>query len=73
MKLDEILNDNTLKQKPKVEAISKMLLDKKLSIEELIAYAETTSDTLKATCIESLEFASRQNPSIATEKCLKSA
>ena len=71
MKLDEILNDKTIKQKPKVEAVSKMLLDKKLSVEELIAYAQTANDTLKATCIESLEFASRQNPSIATEKCLK--
>ena len=71
MKLDQILNDKTIKQKPKVEAVSKMLLDKKLSVEELIAYALTVNDTLKATCIESLEFASRQNPSIATEKCLK--
>ena len=71
MKLDEILNDKTIKQKPKVEAVSKMLLDKKLSVEELIAYAQTANDTLKSTCIESLEFASRQNPSIATEKCLK--
>ena len=71
MKLDEILNDKTIKQKPKVETVSKMLLDKKLSVEELIAYALTSNDTLKATCIESLEFASKQNPSIATEKCLK--
>ena len=71
MKLDEILNDKTIKQKPKVEAISKLLLDKKLGIEELIAYAQTANDTLKATCIESLEFATKQNPSIATEKCLK--
>ena len=71
MKLDQILNDKTIKQKPKVEAVSKMLLDKKLSVEELIAYAQTANDTLKATCIESLEFASRQNPSITTEKCLK--
>ena len=71
MKLDQILNDKTIKQKPKVEAVSKMLLDKKLSVEELIAYAQKANDTLKATCIESLEFASKQNPSIATEKCLK--
>ena len=71
MKLDEILNDRAIKQKPKVEAVSKMLLDKKLSVEELIAYAQKANDTLKATCIESLEFASRQNPSIATEKCFK--
>ncbi|MEO7292745.1 MAG: HEAT repeat domain-containing protein [Ginsengibacter sp.] len=71
MKLDEILNDKTIKQKGKVEIVSKMLLDKKLTVEELITYTQTAADTLKATCIESLEFASRQNASIATEKCLK--
>ena len=71
MKLDEILNDKTTKQKPKVEAISKLVLDKKISVDELLAYAKAANDTLKATCIESLEFATKQNPSIATEKCLK--
>ena len=38
MKLDELLNDKTIKQKPKVEAVSKMLLDKKLSVEELFQF-----------------------------------
>ncbi|MGH9949192.1 MAG: hypothetical protein ACRD6X_18630, partial [Pyrinomonadaceae bacterium] len=70
MKLDEILNDKALKQKAKVETISKLVLDKKVSVEELIANAKTATDTLKGTCIESLEFATKQNPSIATEKCL---
>lgn len=71
MKLEEILNDKTIKQKPKVEAISKMLLDGELSIDDLIAFAKSANDTLKATCIESLEFATRNNASIATEKCFK--
>ena len=71
VKLDKILEDKALKQKAKTEALSKLLLAKKLSIEELIAYTQKADDTLKATCIESLEYATKQNPSIATEKCFK--
>ncbi len=71
LKLELILSDKTIKQKPKVEAVSKMLLDKKLSIDDLIRFADAADDTLKATCIESIEFATRQNASVATEKCLR--
>ncbi len=71
MKLDNIFTDKTLKQKAKVEMLSALLLGKKLSINELLTFVQGANDTEKATCIESLEFATKQNAGIATEKCLK--
>ena len=41
MKLDELLNNKAIKPKAKIEALSEMLLTKKLSTEELIAFAQT--------------------------------
>lgn len=66
MDIQTILNDNTLKAKPKVEAISKMLLDKKATIGELMKIAKVSKDKEKGTCIESLEFATRTKPDIAS-------
>ena len=71
MKLDDIFSDKTLKQKAKVEIISTLVLDKKISIAQLLSFAEKANDTEKATCIESLEFATKKNAGITTEKCLK--
>lgn len=71
MKLEEIFSDKSLKQKGKVEKLGKLLMDSKPGPGELIAFAEKSEDTEKATCIEALEFATRQKPEIADEKCLK--
>jgi hypothetical protein len=65
MKIAELLNDKTKKVKEKVEAISKMLLVDSILINGLIAFAEKSKDTEKATCIEAIEYATRQNSSIA--------
>ncbi|MGD0711354.1 MAG: HEAT repeat domain-containing protein [Bacteroidales bacterium] len=71
MKIAELLNDKGLKPKVKTETLSKWLLDKKISTDELIAFAQTAKDSPKATCIEALEFVTKQNPSIANEQCLQ--
>ncbi len=70
MKISELLNDKSLKPKLKTETLSKCLLDSKISTDELIAFAQTAKDSPKATCIEALEFATKQTPAIANEKCL---
>ena len=54
MNIQTILSDKHLKAKPKVEAISKMLLDKKVTASELIKIAKVYKDKEKGTCIESL-------------------
>nr|MBK9649744.1 hypothetical protein [Bacteroidota bacterium] len=69
MDIQSILNNKELKAKPKVEAISKMLLDKKITIGELIKVAKVSKDKEKGTCIEAIEFATKTKPDIATPVC----
>ena len=71
MKLTDIFNNKTLKQKAKTQMLSELVGNKEVSIDALIAFAKKADDTTKATCIESLEFVTKQNSSIATEKCLQ--
>lgn len=71
MKLEELFGDKALKQKTKTELLGKLLIDKEVTLEELIAFAEKSKDTEKATCIEAIEYATRQDPNIANDKCLK--
>jgi HEAT repeat protein len=68
--IDEILQDKTIKPKEKTETISKWILDKSLPIEELIAFAEKQKDPAKATLIEAIEYATKQNPNIVDETVL---
>jgi hypothetical protein len=66
----ELLDDKNRKSKEKVETISKWLLDGSLSIDELILFAEEAKDPRKGTCIEAIEFSTRQNASLADENVL---
>jgi HEAT repeat protein len=65
MSLKELFSDKTIKAKQLVEILSNRLLDKTLAIEELITFAETAKDAPKGTCIEAIEFATRQQADIA--------
>jgi HEAT repeat protein len=68
--ITELLNDKTKKTKVKTETISQWLSDGSMPVGELIAYAEKAKDPEKATCIEAIEYTTRQNPEIADEKLL---
>lgn len=70
MSIQEILSDKTLKPKAKTETISSLLLGKKISIDELITFAAAAKDPAKATCIEALEFVTKQNPDATDKACL---
>ena len=67
MTIEELLKDKTKKTKQKVETISKWLLNGSLPTDDLITFAEKANDAEKATCIEAIEFATRQNSKIADE------
>lgn len=71
MNIAELLNNKDLKPKVKTETLSKWVLNKKISLDELIAFAQIAKDSPKATCIEAIEFATKSNPLIANENCLK--
>lgn len=70
MTISELLKDKTKKAKEKVETISKWLLDGSLPTDELIVFAESAKDPEKGTCIEAIEFATRQNANIADDNVL---
>ena len=67
MLLIGLLNDKTKKSKEKTETISKWLLDGSLQTVELIAFAEKSTDSVKAACIEAIEYATKINPTSADE------
>jgi hypothetical protein len=69
-KLSEIFADKTLKAKAKVAAIGDDLLPNKLTIEDLIAFAEKQKPADKATCIEAMEYATKKSAAIANESLL---
>ena len=69
MKITELFADKSLKPKAKTEMLCQMVMDKSISLDELISFANTAKDPIKANCIESLEFATKQNPSFGKEKC----
>jgi len=71
MNIEELLSDKSLKPKQKTETLAKLLLDKKLPINDLISFANTLKDPDKATCIEAIEFATKNSPGIANLNCLK--
>jgi hypothetical protein len=67
MTIEELLKDKTKKVKVKTEIISNWLLDGSMTTDELIVFAERSKDSEKATSIEAIEYATKQNPHIADE------
>lgn len=67
MTLEELIKDKAVKSKEKVEFISKWIIDTSLPVDELIAFAEKSKDPVKATCIEAIEYATKQNANLADE------
>lgn len=67
MTIEELFKDKATKAKEKTEIISKWVLDTSLPIDELIAFAEKSKDPVKGTCIEAVEYATKQTPNLADE------
>lgn len=70
MDIETLLKDKTIKPKEKTAMISRWILDQSLPIDELLTFAEKQKDPAKATCIEAIEFATKQNPRLADENLL---
>ena len=67
MNLSEIVNDKTLKPKEKTETLSQLIINNPGIIDELILIAKNSKDPVKATIIESFEFATKLKSDIATK------
>ncbi len=71
MNITNILDDKLSKSKEKTDILSKLILNQELSIDELIKFAENSKDPIKATCIESMQIATKIKPDISTLSCLE--
>ncbi|WP_423736042.1 HEAT repeat domain-containing protein [Chitinophaga caseinilytica] len=70
MTIEQIFKDKTIKAKAKVATIGQWLVAGELPLDELLAYAENQKAADKATCIESVEYATKTAPGIADETLL---
>ena len=68
MDLLTLLNNKTIKAKAKTETICDWLLTNKISLKDLATITEKLKDPTKATCIEALEFATKQRPDVIDKK-----
>lgn len=68
MEIAALLNDKAIKAKEKTELLSKLVLDGKVTADSLLELAGTAKDPIKATCIEALEYATKQKPALINEK-----
>ncbi|MCL9804211.1 hypothetical protein NAT51_01650 [Flavobacterium amniphilum] len=71
MTIETLFKDKTLKPKDKTIVLSGWLLDNSLPVDELISFAGQSKDTVKASCIEAVEYATKENPSSADENILQ--
>jgi HEAT repeat protein len=71
MNFQEILNDKSVKPKEKTEMLSQLVLNNPNILDDLIAFAKTSKDPIKATVIESFEFATKSKAEIATKSLLQ--
>lgn len=70
MSIEIVLFDKSITAKAKVDAISKILLMDSHGMSEIVDIIDNLKDTDKANCIEAIEFATKQNPKVATLSCL---
>ncbi len=71
MELKNLFTDKSTKPKEKTEAIAKSLLENKIKIDELVDFAVSQKDPVKATCIEAIEMATQTKPGLVNENTLK--
>jgi HEAT repeat protein len=71
MDFQVLMNDKSIKSKEKTELLSKWLLNNPDKQAELIEFAKASKDTVKATCIEAFEYATKIRPEMADIVCLE--
>ncbi len=70
MNISDLFNNKSIKPKEKTETLAAWILDRSLPVDELLVFAEKAKDPVKATCIEAIEFATKQIPEVADETIL---
>lgn len=67
MNLEDIFADKELKNKKRTETIAVALESKTISVDDLISFSsKAKKDTIKATCMEALEYTTQNHKEIAS-------
>jgi hypothetical protein len=70
MEFQVLLSDKNIKPKEKTELLSKWIVTNPDKLNELIDFAKNSKETIRATCIEAIEFATKSQPEISSPSCL---
>jgi hypothetical protein len=65
-----IINDRGFKHKEKTELLCQWILDHPEQLNDLIDFAMASKAHAKATCIEAIDYATSENPGLASLDCL---
>jgi hypothetical protein len=68
MNIAELFKDKTLKSKEKTQTLAAWILKGSATTNELLEFAKASKDPVKATCIEAIEWASKENPACVNKK-----
>ena len=71
MDISALLNDKSIKPKEKTDRLAQAILSKDIKIAELISAASGFKEPLKATCIEAIEFATKDYPELVDKDCFE--
>ena len=71
MDLKALFADKTTKPKEKTETLSNAVLNGEVEISELLDFASSQKDPVKASCIEALEFATQTRPNLLDTKAFE--
>lgn len=71
MDFEELVSSKNLKPKEKTEILSAFILTHSEKIDQLISFAESSKDSIKATCIEAIEYSTKTNSEISNLNCLQ--
>ncbi len=66
-----IVENKAIKAKEKTVLVSGLLLDHKVTIDELVEMAKSQKDVIKATLIEAMEYAFKNNPEVINDKAFE--
>lgn len=69
MNLKECFDDKSLKPKARTEKLSAWILSDPKKISELLGFAKTSKDPVKASCIEVIEYATKEKPAVCSALC----
>lgn len=70
MEIAAVFKDKSTKPSEKTGIICKLLLEKAVSLPDLMSYAEQAKASERASCIEAMEFLTKDKPQEANSECL---